>query len=181
MTNRYDKKRAVQRMSTSLARPERDIQQRSSGVSPVFERLVELEQRVLAMDKQVLPVARAKDHPEAQPLRQNVSGIRTLDDFEARLPQLIEKEVNARFQQMTATLQREVEETNIRAIETFVKNVQSKLVQRISLLEANMNKQAQTMCELRECSRRTEDNLVRLISGVEKLARELPARIPARS
>jgi hypothetical protein len=82
---------------------------------------------------------------------------------------------------MTATLQREVEETNLRAIETFVQHVQAKLVQRISLLEANMNKQAQAMSDLRECSRRTEDNLVLLISGVEKLARELPARVQARS
>jgi hypothetical protein len=127
-------------------------------------KLAELEKRVLEMD-----------HPS----RPAGPSSRSLSEFEARLPQLIEREVNARFQQMTATLQREVEETNIHAIEVFVKNVQAKLVQRISLLEANMNKQAQAMTELRECSQRTEDNLVRLISGVEKLARELPARIEA--
>jgi hypothetical protein len=131
-------------------------------------KLAELEMRVLAMDEN-----RAGSHSALVPAS------RSLGDFEARLPQLIEREVNARFQQMTATLQREVEETNIRAIEVFVKNVQAKLVSRISLLEANMNKQAEAMSELRESSQRTEENLVRLISGVEKLARELPARIEA--
>lgn len=175
-------------MSNSLARTEPDVNRRgrSSGAVPVFDRLAELEKRVLAMDKPHLekqeyerPAFAVALSPGASPVP--VSVVRTMDDFESRLPQLIENEVNARFQQMTATLQREVEETNIRAIETFVKNVQAKLVQRISLLEANMNKQAQTMSELSECSRRTEDSLLRLISGVERLARELPARIQARS
>jgi hypothetical protein len=158
-------------MNTSLALNDPGYQTRRSfpGEMPVVEnavdlKLAELEKRVLAMD-----------HPS----RITSPSTRTLSDFEARLPQLIEREVNARFQQMTATLQREVEETNIHAIEVFVKSVQTKLVHRISLLEANMNKQAQSMTELRECSQRTEDNLVRLISGVEKLSRELPARIEA--
>jgi len=179
-------------MSNSLARTEPDIhgRGRSYGAVPVFDRLAELEKRVLAMDKHtesrmplISPPEAGENHiaPLGNVPAVRMTALKTLDDFEARLPQLIENEVTARFQQMTATLQREVEETNIRAIENFVKNVQSKLVQRISLLEANMNKQAQTMIELRECSRRTEDNLIRLISGVERLARELPARMRARS
>jgi hypothetical protein len=178
-------------MSTSLARTELDTQgrSRSAGADPVFARIAELEKRVLAMDDDATSrgtrAVRAIDAVEKPSSRSGAPGsgkvsvIRTVSEFEALLPQLIEDAVNTRFQKMTATLQREVEETNIRAIETFVQNVQAKLTQRISLLEANMNKQAETMSELRECSQRTENNLIRLISGVEKLARELPKALPA--
>ncbi len=166
-------------MNTGVARREPEVQgrDRSSESNSVPDRIAELEQRVLAMDRQ----GSGKPAYSTASPRGNVSVIRTVDDFESRLPQLIEQEVTARFQQMAATLQRVVEETNINEIEVFVKNVQTKLIQRISLLEANMNKQAEAMCELRACSQRTDDNLVRLISGVEKLARELPARLAARS
>ena len=37
-----------------------------------------------------------------------------------------------------------------------------------------MSKQAEAMNQLREYSLRTEDNLSRLITGVDKLAQELP-------
>ena len=75
---------------------------------------------------------------------------------------------------MASKLQQEIEETHVRTLETFVKNIQVKLVQRVSALETDMSKQAEAMNQLREYSQRTEDNLSRLISGVDKLAQELP-------
>src|ERR1019366_2147895 len=80
---------------------------------------------------------------------------------------------------MASKLQQEIEETHVRTLETFVKNIQVKLVQRVSALETDMTKQADAMHQLREYSQRTEDNLSRLISGVDKLAQELPKRLQA--
>ena len=84
-----------------------------------------------------------------------------------------------RFQTMAGKLQEEIEEQHVRTLETFVKNIQVKLVQRVSLLEQNMSKQVEAMHELREYNQRTEDNLSRLITGVDKLAQELPKRLAA--
>ena len=84
-----------------------------------------------------------------------------------------------RFQSMAGKLQEEIEEQHVRTLETFVKNIQVKLVQRVSVLEQNMQHQAEAMLQLREYNQRTEDNLSRLISGVDKLAHELPKRLSA--
>jgi cytochrome c-type biogenesis protein CcmH/NrfG len=102
---------------------------------------------------------------------------RTVQDLEARLPQLIEEAVTSRFQQMAGKLHQEIEDTHVRTLETFVKNIQVKLVQRVAALETDMSKQAEAMMQLREYSARTEDNLGRLISGVDRLAKELPQRL----
>jgi len=101
--------------------------------------------------------------------------------MEARLPQLIEEAVSRRFQSMAGKLQGEIEEQHVRTLETFVKNIQVKLVQRVSILEQNMSRQVEAMHELREYNQRTEDNLSRLISGVDKLAHELPKRLAAQT
>jgi hypothetical protein len=98
---------------------------------------------------------------------------------EARLPQMIEEAVTRRFQTMAGKLQEQIEEQHVRTLETFVKNIQVKLVQRVSVLEQNMHHQAEAMHQLREYNQRTEDNLSRLISGVDKLANELPKRLAA--
>jgi len=105
--------------------------------------------------------------------------VRSPREIEARLPQMIEQAVTERFEHMATRLQQEIEETHIKTLETFVKNVQVKLVQRVSSLEQDMARHTQAMQQLRDSSRRTEDNLTRLISGVDKLAQELPKRIAA--
>jgi TolA-binding protein len=102
---------------------------------------------------------------------------RSVQELEARLPQLIEEAVTSRFQQMAGKLQQDIEDTHIRTLETFVKNIQVKLVQRVTALETDMSKQAEAMQQLREYSARTEDNLGRLITGVDRLAKELPQRL----
>ena len=97
------------------------------------------------------------------------------------MPELIEQAVTERFRQMAGKLQSEIEETHVKTLETFVKNVQVKLVQRVSSLEQDMSRHTQAMLQLRDSSQRTEENLNRLITGVDKLAQELPRRIAAAS
>ena len=101
------------------------------------------------------------------------------DTLEARLPELIEEAVARRFQQVSGKLRQEIEETHARALEGFVRSVQVKLIQRIAALESDMSKQVETMSQIRQDSQRTEENLNRLIVGVDKLARELPRRLAA--
>ncbi len=161
----------------------------AEGIRPILDRLDEIEGRVGEMETGDAPVpgnVRGWLNSEiADTLRGNDSGSRemapgrSLNNLEARLPQLIEEAVTARFQNMASKLHQEIEDTHVRTLETFVKNIQVKLVQRVSALEMDMSKQAEAMHQLQEYSQRTEDNLSRLISGVDKLAQDLPRRLAA--
>jgi len=158
----------------------------AEGIRPILDRLDEIEGRVGEMETGEAPVPGnvrgwlnneiADTFGGRSPGRDVALG-RTLNDLEARLPQMIEEAVTSRFHNMATKLQQEIEETHVRTLETFVKNIQVKLVQRVSALETDMSKQAEAMGQLREYSQRTEDNLSRLISGVDKLAQELPKRL----
>jgi DNA-binding NarL/FixJ family response regulator/cytochrome c-type biogenesis protein CcmH/NrfG len=161
----------------------------AEGIRPILDRLDEIEGRIGDMETGEAPVPGnvrgwlntqiADTFGDSRSSGRDVAAGRTLKDLEARLPQLIEQAVTARFHNMASKLQQEIEETHVRTLETFVKNIQVKLVQRVSALETDMSKQAEAMHQLREYSQRTEDNLSRLISGVDKLAQELPKRLAA--
>jgi tetratricopeptide (TPR) repeat protein len=159
----------------------------AEGLKPILDRLEEIDDRVAQMEDG------DADLPEdprgwlstqlADTFRGGRGDSRALArnprDIEARLPQMIEQAVTERFEHMAGKLQQEIEETHVKTLETFVKNVQVKLVQRVSSLEQDMARHTHAMQQLRDSSQRTEDNLSRLITGVDKLAQELPRRIAA--
>jgi DNA-binding NarL/FixJ family response regulator len=159
----------------------------ADGIRPILDRLDEIDSRVASMEDGASPVpadprgwlsTQLADSFRDPRAGTDVAVIgRSVNDLEARLPRLIEDAVTQRFHQMAGKLQQEIEETHVRTLETFVKNIQVKLVKRVSALEHDMSKQAEAMGQLQESSQRTEDNLSRLISGVDKLARELPRRL----
>jgi len=157
----------------------------ADGIRPILDRLDEIDNRVAQMEEGAAPVPADPrgwlSNQLADTLRDPRGGDvvvgRSVRDLEARLPQLIEEAVTRRFHQMANKLQEEIEETHLRTLETFVRNIQVKLVQRVSALETDMAKQAEAMHQLRDYSQRTEDNLSRLISGVDRLAQELPKRL----
>jgi DNA-binding NarL/FixJ family response regulator len=156
----------------------------ADGIRPILDRLDEIDDRVALMEVGDAPIpASPRDwlnHEIADTLTRggDIRVVpRTASELEARLPEMIEEAVTKRFNQMAGKLQQEIEETHVRTLETFVKNIQVKLVQRVSALEQDMSKQAEAMHQLRESSLRTEDNLSRLISGVDKLAQDLPKRL----
>jgi len=160
----------------------------ADGIRPILDRLDEIDNRVAQMEEGDEPVPSNPrgwlTHELADTLGADnriatLNGRGSASDLEARLPEMIEEAVTARFNQMAGKLQQEIEETHVRTLETFVKNIQVKLVQRVSALEQDMSKQAEAMNQLREYSQRTEDNLSRLISGVDRLAHELPKRLAA--
>ena len=163
------------------------LEMMADGIKPILDRLEEIEVRVGGMETGDEPVpSDLCGWLDSQAVTAFTTGgaqqgltVRNMQDLESCLPKLIEQAVNSRFQAMAEKLHDEIEETHIRTLETFVKNIQVKIVQRVSALETDMTKQAEAMNQLREYSQRTEDNLSRLILGVDKLAQELPGRIAA--
>ena len=161
----------------------------ADGIRPILDRLDEIDTRVAQMETGDEPVpsdprgwltSQFADTVRSQRGGHEIALLgRSVNELETRLPELIEDAVTRRFHQMADKLQQEIEETHVRTIETFVKNIQVKLVKRVSALETDMSKQAEAMSQLRDYSQRTEDNLSRLISGVDRLAQELPQRLAA--
>lgn len=159
----------------------------ADGIKPILDRLEEIEGRVGGMESGDEPIPSDPrgwldsqvNNTFRESGQQQGLTVRNMQELETRLPKLIEQAVNSRFQAMAEKLHEEIEETHVRTLETFVKNIQVKIVQRVSALETDMTKQAEAMNQLREYSQRTEDNLSRLIMGVDKLAQELPGRMAA--
>jgi cytochrome c-type biogenesis protein CcmH/NrfG len=160
----------------------------AEGIRPILDRLEDIEGRIGDMETGDQPVpsdirgwlnSQIADTLADPRVGGHGAPNRSMQDLEARLPQMIEQAVTSRFQQMAGKLQKEIEDTHVRTLETFVKNIQVKLVQRVAALETDMTKQAEAMKQLREYSERTEDNLSRLITGVDKLAQDLPRRLQA--
>jgi DNA-binding NarL/FixJ family response regulator len=166
---------------------------RAEGIGALLDRLDEIEGRVMEMEAGEEPLPADPREWLNRELADTLGDSRYSDarggrgagsrmsarEMEARLPQMIEEAVTRRFQSMAGKLQEEIEEQHVRTLETFVRNIQTKLVQRVSVLEQNMSQQAEAMQQLREYNQRTEDNLGRLLSGVDKLAAELPKRLAA--
>lgn len=193
-THTADPARFRERLREETSRELRDrdydiMAEMADGIRPILDRLDEIEERVIEMESGDEPVppdprgwlsAQLSDTLTSSKMAPERSvGRVNYRDVEARLPDLIEEAVTKRFQSMAGKLQEKIEEQHVRTLETFVKNIQVKLVQRVSVLERNMQHQADAMLQLREYNQRTEDNLSRLISGVDQLAHELPKRLAA--
>jgi DNA-binding NarL/FixJ family response regulator len=162
------------------------MSQMADRIRPILDRLDDIESRVIEMEDGAEPVPADPRGWLNQQLARTVDDSRPPSEtFGTGAPRdmerMIEEAVTRRFQTMAGKLQEQIEEQHIRTIETFVKNIQVKLVQRVSVLEQNVSQQAHAMHQLREYNQRTEDNLNRLISGVDKLAQELPKRLAAAS
>src|SRR5665213_4533277 len=134
----------------------------ADGIRPILDRLEEIESRIGDMETGDAPVPSnlrgwlnsqiADTLQDSRAGGRAVALERTVSDLEAHLPKLIEKAVTNRFHNMASKLQQEIEETHVRTLETFVKNIQVKLVQRVSALEVDMSKQAEAMSQLGESS-----------------------------
>ncbi len=108
-----------------------------------------------------------------QQLRDVEARMKALEPGNLAVLQMIEREVQARVEEMAVRLRREIEQEHICSIEAFVRKVQEKLVRRITALEEAMNRQALATNEIGENCLRTDDNLSRINSGIEKLTRAM--------
>ncbi len=189
-----DPERFRERIREETSRELRDrdydiMAQMADGIRPILDRLDEIENRVIEMEEGDEPLPASPRSWLSDQLADTLSGGsryggsmrggggRGGAELEARLPQMIEEVVTRRFHSMAGQLHEQIEEQHVRTLESFVKNIQVKLLQRVSVLEQNMSHQTEAMLQLREYNQRTEDNLSRLISGVDKLATDLPKRL----
>jgi uncharacterized coiled-coil protein SlyX len=102
-----------------------------------------------------------------------------LADLDSQLPVLVQSTVNVRFQEAERKLQHDFEEAQSRSMAAFVDTLQSKVVERINTLEANLAEQSQVIGKLRDASVRSDENLQKMLAGIERLVDQSRAPAPA--
>jgi uncharacterized coiled-coil protein SlyX len=102
-----------------------------------------------------------------------------LADLDSQLPVLVQSSVEVRFQEVERKLQHEFEEAQSRSMAAFVDTLQSKVVDRISTLETNLAEQSQAIGKLRDASQRSDENLQKMLVGIERLVDQTKAPPPA--
>jgi len=102
-----------------------------------------------------------------------------LADLDSQLPVLVQSTVDVRFQAVERKLQHEFEEAQTRSMAAFVDTLQSKVVDRISTLENNLAEQSHAIGKLRDASQRSDENLQKMLVGIERLVDQTKSPPPA--
>ncbi len=102
-----------------------------------------------------------------------------LADLDSQLPALVQSTVDVRFQAVEKKLQQNFEESQTRSMTAFVETLQSKVVDRISTLENNLAEQSLAIGKLRDSSQRSDENLQKMLAGIERLVDQSKAPPPA--
>jgi len=176
-----------------------------ADLDPLLARLKNVESRIVEMEstEHVPPVASA---PAPAIFAEKIFAEKTLAAFESRLaaqltdveqlrveirqvderlgeldvqlPVLIQSTVDVRFREVEQNLQREFEEAQNRSMAAFVDTLQTKVVERISTLETNLAEQSQVIGKLRDSSVRSDENLQKMLAGIERLVDQSKAPQP---
>ncbi len=98
---------------------------------------------------------------------------KALEDLKQAIPSLIDDTVNHRFLEIEDSFHRNIKEIHSRSIDSFTQSVQSKIGQRIAALETNLSIHTEAMGQLREHYLKTDRNVQRLMTGLDRLTAEL--------
>ena len=151
----------------------------------VIPSVQELEERVQAQSSMVETLRAAFQRAtETHDSRIDKLGF-SVSTLESKLPELIELSIRPKFEELHDRVQREMQETASQTLETFADRIQSRVVEKITSIEGDLGRQSEAINDLRDYSLKTDQNLQRLLAGVENLAdkinRKFDAPIEART
>ncbi len=136
----------------------------------VIPSVQELEQRVQAHSSEVealrAAIQRATEKHDA---RIDDLGY-AVSNLEAKLPELIDHSIRPKFEELHDRVQREMQETASQTLEIFADRIQARVVEKITSIEGDLGRQSEAINDLRDYSLKTDQNLQRLLAGVENLA-----------
>ncbi len=158
-------------------------------LDPLLARLKSVESRIVRMETTVpasapaaapSPVVEktlaafesrlAAQFNDVQHLRGEIRGVdQRLVEMDAQLPVIVQSTVDVRFREAERKLQQDFEEAQSRSMAAFVDTLQTRVVERISTLESNLAEQFNAIGKLRDTSLRTDENLQKMVAGIERL------------
>lgn len=95
-----------------------------------------------------------------------------LEELDAKIPAIVESTVDVRFQEVARELRQDLQDfegAQARSMEAFVQTLQNKVVERMLTLETNLNDQSDVIGKLRDASLKTDENLQKMLAGIEQL------------
>ena len=162
------------RLAAQLA----DVEQVRGGLSHVEKRLSEVDAEIPAIVQSTVDL-RFRDVQNNLQLgyveAQNRSMAAFVETFESKvieIPAIVQSTVDVRFREVRSELQHDFEEAQSRSMAAFVETLQSKVVNRINTLETNLSDQSDAIGKLRDTSLRTDENLQKMLVGIERLVEQ---------
>ena len=163
-----------------LQNVESRIGEMESGVSGEAVSSGPLPSEVLGKTLLAFEARLASQVNDVEHLRDDIRRVdQCLADLDSQLPVLVQSTVDVRFQQAEKKLQHDFEEVQSRSMTAFVETLQTKVVERISTLEVNLAEQSQAIGKLRDASARSDENLQKMLVGIEQLVDQSRASPPA--
>jgi tetratricopeptide (TPR) repeat protein len=159
----------------------------AAGLGPVLDLLGKMEDQVgnIAHKRPAETAASFTADEELNRLREELlaadrrgyeqlaSFTKALEELKQAIPVLIDGTVNHRFLEIEDSFHRHIKEIHTRSIDSFTQSVQSKIGQRIAALETNLSVHTEAMGQLREHYLKTDRNVQRLMTGLDRLTAEL--------
>ena len=99
--------------------------------------------------------------------------------LESKIPTLIDQGMKPRFEELHDRVQREMQETASQTLEIFADRIQARVVEKITSIEGDLTRQSEAINDLRDYSLKTDQNLQRLLAGVENLADKINRKFEA--
>jgi TolA-binding protein len=171
LTPVLDRIEGVENRIVSVESSHASLAQKLTETGPmVIPSLQELEDKVRAHDSEVealrAAIQRAGEKHDARidDLGYVVSSLQT------RIPELIDQSIHPKFEELHERVQREMQETASQTLEMFADRIQSRVVEKITSIEGDLGRQSEAINDLRDYSLKTDQNLQRLLAGVENLA-----------
>jgi tetratricopeptide (TPR) repeat protein len=131
----------------------------TSAASAADEELNNLREELLAADRRGYEELASFTH--------------ALEELKHAIPSLIDDTVNRRFLEVEDSFHRNIKEIHARSTEAFTQSVNSKIGQRLAALETNLSIHTEAMGQLREHYLKTDRNVQRLMTGLDRLTAEL--------
>ena len=180
--------------------PAKERSEPRADLNPLLARLKNVESRIVEMEsaehpapvvsvpapaafaEKTLAAFESKLAAQLTDVEQLRVEIRQVDErlgqLDVQLPVLIQSTVDVRFREVEQHLQRDFEEAQSRSMAAFVDTLQTKVVERISTLETNLAEQSQVIGKLRDASVRSDENLQKMLAGIERLVDQSKAPQP---
>jgi uncharacterized coiled-coil protein SlyX len=180
--------------------PAKERSEPRADLNPLLARLKNVESRIVEMEsaehpapvasvpapavfaEKTLAAFESKLAAQLTDVEQLRGEIRQVDErlgqLDVQLPVLIQSTVDVRFREVEQHLQRDFEEAQSRSMAAFVDTLQTKVVERISTLETNLAEQSQVIGTLRDASVRSDENLQKMLAGIERLVDQSKAPQP---
>jgi hypothetical protein len=102
-----------------------------------------------------------------------------LNSLESKIPGLVDQSLQPKLDEFHDRVQRDMQETASKTLETFADRIQERVVEKITSLEGDLTRQSEAINHLRDYSLRTDQSLEKLLAGVESLADKINKKFEA--